>query len=105
MLSSVDDSNEDTLHGRFSLGRSRTLSRLDKVGVDVRLRPRLTNLADKNVYATKGDPVPVLDRAGFGTLSCIVDVELAATTFGHPAHSIAFESFELALQDHQTIVR
>ena len=61
MLSSADDSHEGTLHGRFNLGRSRTLSRLDEVGADVRLRPRLTNLADKNVYATKGDPVPVLD--------------------------------------------
>ena len=70
MLSFVDDSNEDTLHGRFSPGRSRTLSRLDEVGADVRLRPRLTDFANENVYATKGDPVPVLDRIGLGTPSC-----------------------------------
>ena len=36
MLSSVDDSHEGTLHGRFNLGRSRTLSCLDEVGADVR---------------------------------------------------------------------
>ena len=57
----MDDSDEGTLHGRFSLGRSRTLSRLDEVDADVRLRPRLTDLAGENVYATKGDPVPVLN--------------------------------------------
>ena len=105
ILRSVDDSNEGTLHGRFSLGRSRTLSRFDEVGADVRLRPRLTDLADENVYATKGDPVPKLNRIGLGTPSRVVDVDPATTTLGHPAHNIAFESLELALQDRQTIVR
>ena len=61
MLSSVDDSHEGTPHGQFNLGRSRTLSRLDEVGADVRLRGRFADLADEDVNPTKGDPVPVLD--------------------------------------------
>ena len=57
----MDDSHKGTLHGRFNLGGSCTLSRFDEVGADVRLRTRFTDLANENVYATKGDPVPVLD--------------------------------------------
>ena len=49
------------LHARLNPGRSRTLSRFDVVGADVRLRARFTDLANENVYATKGDPVPLLD--------------------------------------------
>src|SRR3954470_19474265 len=101
----MDDSSEGTLHSRFNLGGSRTLNRLDEVGADVQLRARFTDLADEDMYATKGDPVPILDSAGFGAPSCIVDVELAAMTLGHPAHSVALESFEVALQELETIVR
>ena len=85
------------LHGWLNPSRACTLSRLDEVGADVRLRARFADLANENVYATKGDPVPVLDRAGLGAPACIVDLELAATTLGHPAHSVALESFEAAL--------
>ena len=63
----MDNSHEGTLHDRLDPGRSRTLSRFDEVGADVRLRARFADLANENVYATKGDPVPVLDRAGLGT--------------------------------------
>ena len=61
MLSSMDDSHEGTLHGRFNPGGSCTLSRFDEVGAGVRLRARFTDLANENVNATKGDPVPVLN--------------------------------------------
>ena len=42
-------------------GGSRTLSRLDDVGADVRLRGRFADLADENVNPTEGDLVPILD--------------------------------------------
>ena len=61
MTSSMDDSHEGTLHGRFNPGRSRTLSRFDEDGADIRLRARFSDLADENVYATKEVPVPVLN--------------------------------------------
>ena len=57
----MDDSHEGTLHDRFNPGGSRTLSRFDEVSADVRLRARFTDLADENMHATKGDPVPVLN--------------------------------------------
>ena len=57
----MDDSHEGKLHGEFNPGGSRTLSRLDEVGADVWLRVRFTDLANENVNATKGDPVPVLN--------------------------------------------
>ena len=57
----MDNSHEGTLHDRLDPGRSRTLSRFDEVGVDVRLRARFTDLANEKVYVTKGDPVPILD--------------------------------------------
>src|SRR3954470_22580122 len=101
----MDDSHEGTFHGWLNPGRSRTLSCLDEVGAGVQLRARFTDLADENVYATKGDPVPVLNRAVLGALSCIVNVDLAATTLGHPAHSVSLKSFEAALQELETIVR
>ena len=54
-------SNEDVFHGGPNPGNSRTLSRLNDVGEDVRLRSRFTNLADEDVDAAEGDPVPVFD--------------------------------------------
>ena len=59
--SSVDASHEGTIHSRRSPGGSCTPSRLDEVGVDVRLRARLTNLADEDVDSAEGDPVPILN--------------------------------------------
>ena len=44
-----------------SLGGSRTLSSLDDVGADVRLRARLADPADEDVNSTEGDPVHVLN--------------------------------------------
>ena len=58
---SVDAAHEGTPHDRLSPGLPRTLSRLDEVGADVRLRARFTDLANENVYAAEGDPIPVLD--------------------------------------------
>ena len=49
------------LLGGLNLGRSRALSRLYDVGADVRLRARFADLANENVDAAEGDPVPVLD--------------------------------------------
>ena len=57
----MDASHEGTLHSRRSPSGSRTLSRLDEVGVYVRLRARLANLADEDVDSAEGDPVPVLN--------------------------------------------
>ncbi len=57
----MDASHEGTLHSRQGPGGSRTLSRLDEVGEDVRLKARLADLADEDVNSSKGDPVPVLD--------------------------------------------
>ena len=54
----MDASHESTLQGRQSPGGSRTLSRLDDVGADVRLRGRLADLVDEDVDSTEGDPVP-----------------------------------------------
>ena len=57
----MDESYERTLHGRLNPGRTRTLSRLDVVGGDVRLRARFADLADENVNSAKGDLVPILN--------------------------------------------
>ena len=57
----MDNSHEGTLHDRLDPGRSRMLSHFNEVGADVWLRARFADLANENVYATKGDPVPVLD--------------------------------------------
>ena len=57
----MDAFDEGTLHSRQSPGGSRTLSRLDEVGADVRLRARLANPADEDVDSAEGDPVPVLN--------------------------------------------
>ena len=54
----MDASHEGTLHGGLSKGGSRTLSRLDEVGADVRLRARLADLADEDVDYTEGARYP-----------------------------------------------
>ena len=58
---SVDDTYENMLGQGLNRGRACTLSRLDDVGVGLRLRARFANLADEDVNPTKGDPVPVFD--------------------------------------------
>ena len=62
----MDTSYERMLHGGLNPVWTRTLSRLDKVGADVRLRAQFTDLADEDMNSTEGNPVPVLDRAGLG---------------------------------------
>ena len=57
----MDATHKGTLYGGPGPGGSRTLSRLNEVGADVRLRARLANPADEDVDSTEGDPVPVLD--------------------------------------------
>ena len=57
----MDASYERTLHGGRNPGWTRTLSRLNEVGADVRLRARFTDLADEDMNSAKGDPLPVLD--------------------------------------------
>ena len=47
----MDESHEGMLHGMLNLGGSRTLSRFDDVGADVRLRARFIDLANENVNA------------------------------------------------------
>ena len=54
----MDTSYERTLHGGLNPGWTRTLSRLDDVGADVRLKARFTDLADEDVDSAEGDPVP-----------------------------------------------
>src|SRR3954463_8115834 len=102
MIPSMDNPHEGTLHGRFNPGRPRTLSCLDDVGADVQLRARFADLANEDVYATKGDPVPVLDGAALGAPACVVELDLAATTLSQPAHGVYFELFETALQESET---
>ena len=87
------------LHGGLSPGGSRTLSRLDDVGSDVWLRARLADLADEDVDSAEGDPVPVLNWAGLGAPACVIDVELAATTLGHPAHSVSLGPSNLSFKN------
>ena len=71
----MDESNEGVLHGGLNPGGSCTLSHLDDVGADVRLRARFADLADEDVDSAEGDPVPVLDRAGLGAPAFVVDVD------------------------------
>ena len=93
----MDDTYEGTVYGGLNLGGSCTLSRLNDVGADVRLRARFADIANENMYSAKGDPLPVLNRAGLGAPACVVDVEFAATTLGHPAHSVSPEPFVLGI--------
>ena len=57
----MDAIHEGTPHDGLSPGGSHTLSRLNEVGADVRLRARLADPADENVDSAEGDPVPVLN--------------------------------------------
>ena len=57
----MDTSHERTIHGGPNPGGSHTLSRLDDVGADVRLRARFADLADEDMNSAEGDPIPVLD--------------------------------------------
>ena len=100
----MDETNKGTLHGGLNSGGSCTLSRLDDVGADVRLRAWLADPADEDVDSAEGDPVPVLNRANIGAPTFIVDVELAVTALGHPAHSVSLEPFEVALQELKSAV-
>ena len=93
----MDETNKGTLHSGLNPGGLCTLSRLDDVGADVRLRARFADLANEDMDSTEGDPVPVLDSAGLGARACIIDVELVATTLGHPAHSVSLDPFKTAL--------
>ena len=56
----MDESHDGTIHRGLNPGGSCTLSRLDDVGADVRLRARLADPADEDVDSIEGDPVPVL---------------------------------------------
>ena len=101
----MDDTFQNMPCCRLNQGRACTLSRLDDIGAGVQLRARFVDLADEDVNPTKGDLVPVFDSTGLGTPSCVVDVELTAMTFRHPAHSVSLESIKAALQELKTIVR
>ena len=57
----MDTSYERMLHGGRNPGWTRTLSRLDEVGADVRLRARFANLANEDMNSAEGDPVSVLN--------------------------------------------
>ena len=100
----MDKTNKGMLHGGLNPGRPRTLSRLSDVGADVWLRARFTDLADEDVDSAEGDRVPVLDCAALGAPTYIADVELAATTLGHPDHSTSLNPFQVSLQELETIV-
>ena len=93
----MDATHKGTLHDGLNSGGSCMLSRLYDVGADVQLRARFADLADEDVDSAEGDPVPVLNSAGLGAPACIVDVELAATTLGHPAHNVSLDPLEAAL--------
>ena len=74
----MDDTYENMPCCGLNRGRACLLSRLDDVGGGVRLRARFANLADEDVNSTEGDPVHILNGAGLGALSRVIDVELAA---------------------------
>ena len=57
----MDAAYEGMLHDRLNTGGPCALSRFDEVGVDVRLRARLTDPADEDVNSAEGDPLPVLN--------------------------------------------
>ena len=56
----MDASHKSMLQGRRGPGGSCALSRLDEIGAEIRLRARLTNLANENMNSAEGDPVSVL---------------------------------------------
>ena len=57
----MDTSYERMLHGGLNPGRTRTLSRLDEVGADVRLKAWFADLAEEDMNSAKGDPLSILD--------------------------------------------
>ena len=57
----MDTSYERMFHGRLNPGWTRTLSRLDEVGADVRLRAWFADLANEDMNSAEGDPVPILN--------------------------------------------
>ena len=57
----MDTSHKSMLQGRQGPGGSCALSRLDEIGAEIRLRARLTNLANEDMNSAEGDPVPVLN--------------------------------------------
>ena len=101
----MDATHKSTPYGGSCPGGPRELNRLDEVGADVRLRARLADPADEDMDSAKGYLVPILNSAGLGAPAFIVDVELAVTTLGHPAHNVSLEPFEVALQELKSTVR
>ena len=69
----MDQTNKGMLHGGSNLGGSCTLSRLDDVGVGVRLRFRLADLADEDVDSIEGarSPYSIEPASGPQTVSSI----------------------------------
>ena len=57
----MDDTHENKPCLGLNLGGSCTLSRLDEVGADVRLRALFADLANENMDYAEGDPVPILN--------------------------------------------
>ena len=100
----MSKTHKSVLHGDLNLGGSCTLSRLDDVGAGVRLRLRLTDLADEDMDSAEGDPIPLLNLVGLGALASIVDVELAVATLSHPTHGVFFDPREFAIQELKTTV-
>ena len=98
----MDETNKSVLHDGLNLGGSCALSRLDDVGAGVRLRSRLTDLADEDMDSAEGDPIPLLNLVGLGALASIVDVELAVATLSHPADGVSLDPCEVALQELKT---
>ena len=58
---SMDSSHESMLQGRQGPGGSCALSSLDEISAEIRLRARLTNLANEHMNSAEGDPIPVLN--------------------------------------------
>ena len=57
----MEASHKSMPYGRQGPGGSCTLSRLDEIGAEIRLKAWLTNLANEDMNCAKGDPVPVLN--------------------------------------------
>ena len=57
----MDEPNKGALHGGLNPGGSCSLSHLDNVGENVRLRAWITDLANEDMDSAEGDPVPVLN--------------------------------------------
>jgi hypothetical protein len=72
-------------------------SRLEDVGEGVQLRSRSAGLADEDVDSAEEDLKTVLNRVSLRTPARIIDVEIAATTLGHPAEDVSLESWRRTL--------